>query len=252
MENSNIEIETVAVVGSTALAGRVSALLADAGHRVIALADERGPLDALAEAALVIEAVPDEHDAKRAALRAVVAAVGPDIPVATTTAVLSVTELAAYVPGAARVAGFHLVDLLAASRTIEVVRALHTDDAVVERLTALVGTLPAMEAVVVRDRPGFLVDALQLPYLNDVIGAYDEELASAEDIDVAIRLGLGYSTGPLELLDAFGLDEHLRRTEAVYAATRDERYAAPPLLRRMVAAGFLGGNQGFRDRPTSS
>ena len=109
---------------------------------------------------------------------------------------------------------------------------------------------PTKEPVVVKDRPGFLVDALQLPYLNDVIDAYDEELASADDIDVAIRLGLGYSAGPLELLDARGLDVHLTATEAIYNATLDPRYAPPPLLRQMVAAGLLGSKagRGFHDR----
>jgi len=102
--------------------------------------------------------------------------------------------------------------------------------------------------VVVKDRPGFLINALLMPYLNDVIQEFDHELASAEDIDIALKLGLGYKTGPLELLDMIGLDVHLHATDAAYEATLDERYAAPPLLRQMVAAGRLGNKsqRGFR------
>lgn len=251
MEMSN---ETVGVLGSGAVATAVVEVLTAAGHRVVVVEPDKGSLDALAAVSLVVEAVADDQEAKLGALAAVAKVVGPATPIATTTGVLSVTDLAAAVPAPERVAGLHFVDLLPDSRTVEVVRALRTDEAVVERLTALVETLPGKEAVAVGDRPGFLVNALQVPYLNDVIQAYDEELASAEDIDVAIKLGLGYSTGPLELLDAIGLDHHLHATEALYAATRDERYAPPPLLRRMVAAGFLGAEagQGFRGRRATS
>jgi 3-hydroxybutyryl-CoA dehydrogenase len=133
-------------------------------------------------------------------------------------------------------------------RTVEVVRALQTDADLVERLVAFVDTLDDKAAIVVGDRPGFLVNALLLPYLNDVITEFDAELATAEDIDLALELGLGYTTGPLKMLDTIGLDVHLHATEAAYAAFRDDRYAPPPLLQRMVAAGRLGTKtgEGFR------
>ncbi len=83
----------------------------------------------------------------------------------------------------------------------------------------------------VKDRPGFLVNRLLMPYLNDVVQEYDDGLATAEDIDVAIELGLGYRLGPLELLDLIGLDVHLHATESAYAATLDPQFAPPPLLR---------------------
>lgn len=255
MEISDTEVETVGIVGSAGIDARVVETLAHAGHRVIILESHSGQLDDLAHVGLVIETGRDELEAKRAALAAAAGIVGPATPIATTTSVLSVTDLAASVPNPERVAGLHFVDMLPTSRTVEVVRALRTGDLVIDRLTDLVSTLAGKEAVVVEDRPGFLVNALQLPYLNDVIQAFDEGLASAEDIDIAIKLGLGYTTGPLELLDAIGLDEHLRRTQALYTATCDERYAPPPLLRRMVAAGKLGAStgHGFHDRrPTSS
>jgi 3-hydroxybutyryl-CoA dehydrogenase len=102
--------------------------------------------------------------------------------------------------------------------------------------------------VEVKDRPGFLVDRLLMPYLNDVVQEYDDELATAEDIDLAIKLGLGYKVGPLELLDSIGIDVHLERTSAAFEATSDPQFAPPPLLRQMVAGGHVGNRtgRGFR------
>jgi 3-hydroxybutyryl-CoA dehydrogenase len=159
-----------------------------------------------------------------------------------------VTDLAAALPNPARVAGLHFFNPAPVMRTVEIVHALQTDPELVQALVRLVDTLPDKTPVVVKDRPGFLVNALLLPYLNDVIQELDDGLATAEDIDVALELGLGYRTGPLAMLDMIGLDVHLHATESVYAATRDNRYAPPPLLRQMVAAGQLGtkSGHGFR------
>jgi 3-hydroxybutyryl-CoA dehydrogenase len=93
-----------------------------------------------------------------------------------------------------------------------------------------------------------------MPYLNDVIAEYDNELASAADIDTALKLGLGYKLGPLELLDLIGLDVHEHATRSAYEATLDPRFAPPPLLRQMVAAGYHGNKngRGFRTQEDSS
>ena len=132
-------------------------------------------------------------------------------------------------------------------RVVEIVAALQTDEAVVDRLAGLVASL-GKDPVVVKDRPGFLVNHLLMPYLNDVVREYDDGLASADDIDTALKLGLGYKLGPLELLDLIGLDVHDHATTSAYEATQDPCYASPPLLRQMVAAGFLGNKnaRGFR------
>ncbi|WP_131736567.1 3-hydroxyacyl-CoA dehydrogenase family protein [Actinomadura roseirufa] len=202
----------------------------------------------LAEADLVVESVTENAEVKMAALTRIAAVVGEDTPIVTNTSALSVTALAAALPNPARVAGLHFFNPAPLMRTIEIVRALQTGAGLVERLVALVGSLGGKDAVVVKDRPGFLVNALLMPYLNDVVQEYDDGLATAEDIDTALRLGLGYKVGPLELLDMIGLDVHLHATESAYAATLDDRYAPPPLLRQMVAAGRLGAKngQGFR------
>ena len=199
----------------------------------------------------VLESITENAELKRAVLATVAAVVGERIPILTNTSALSVTDLGAALPNPARFAGLHFFNAASVMRTVEVVPAMDTDPELVEDLVRLVDTLPDKTPIVVRDRPGFLVNALLLPYLNDVIQEYDDGLATAEDIDVALKLGLGYKAGPLEMLDLIGLDVHLHATEGIYAATRDDRYAPPPLLRQMVAGGRLGAKSGhgFRTGP---
>ncbi|TNC29460.1 3-hydroxyacyl-CoA dehydrogenase family protein [Amycolatopsis alkalitolerans] len=201
----------------------------------------------LAGSDLVIEAVTERAEVKRALFRAVAEVVAGDALIVTNTSALPVTDLAASVPHPARFAGLHFFNPAPLMKVVEVVRALQTGADVVERLAAFVGEL-GKEPVVVKDRPGFLVNYLLMPYLNDVIAEYDRDLATAEDLDTAMRLGLGYKLGPLELLDLIGLDVHNHATQSAYDATLDPRFAPPPLLRQMVAAGFHGKKtgQGFR------
>jgi 3-hydroxybutyryl-CoA dehydrogenase len=201
----------------------------------------------------VLESVTEDPELKKALLAQVAAVVGDDTPILTNTSALSVTDLAAGLPHPARVAGLHFFNPAPVMRTVEVVRALQTDEALLDRLVALVESLDDKVAIPVADRPGFLVNALLLPYLNDVISEYDAELATAEDLDVALELGLGYKTGPMKMLDLIGLDVHLHATTAAYEATHDPRYAPPPLLQQMVAAGHLGAKngKGFRTTPAS-
>jgi 3-hydroxybutyryl-CoA dehydrogenase len=199
-------------------------------------------------AGLVIEAAVEEAAVKRELLRAVAGHVAADAIVTTNTSALSVTELAAAVPEPSRFAGLHFFNPPPAMPLVEVVRAIQTSD---ETVAALLGWAAAVgkSPIEVDDRPGFLVNALFMPYINDVVQAYDDGIASAEDIDTALRLGLGYPMGPLELLDLIGLDVHLHATSAAYADTLDPRYAPPPLLRRLVQAGWHGNKTGRGIRP---
>ncbi|WP_028924803.1 3-hydroxyacyl-CoA dehydrogenase family protein [Pseudonocardia acaciae] len=197
----------------------------------------------LAGADLVIEAVVEELEIKRALLPSVAAAVGPDAVLATNTSALAVTQLAAAVPRPERFAGLHFFNPAPVMKLVEVVRALQTDQATVDALLAFADEVGKV-AVEAPDRPGFLVNHLLMPYLNDVVQAYDDHLATAEDIDLALELGLGYPKGPLALLDLIGLDVHEHATANAYGETLDPQFAPPPLLRRMVAAGYLGAKSG--------
>ena len=201
----------------------------------------------LAGVDLVIEAVSERQDVKVELLGRVAEVVGPETVLTTNTSALSVTDLAAHLARPQRMAGLHFFNPVPIMALVEVVRALQTDADVVADLVGFVENL-GKSPVEVKDRPGFLVNRLLMPYLNDVVQEYDNELASAQDIDVAIQLGLGYKLGPLALLDLIGIDVHRHATESAYEATLDPQFAPPPLLSQMVAAGYLGdkSGRGFR------
>ncbi|MEU1522236.1 3-hydroxyacyl-CoA dehydrogenase NAD-binding domain-containing protein [Nocardia rhamnosiphila] len=290
MSESTPDFATVGVLGLGTMGAGIAQVLAASGRAVVAVetdtarldaglatvaafldegiargkvteADKRAVLDRITGtisiadlhgADAVLECVTENAEVKTALFTEVAAVVGDRVPLLTNTSALSVTDLAAGLPDPGRVAGLHFFNPAPIMRTVEIVRALQSEEELIDRLVALVDTLDDKVAVVVDDRPGFLINALLLPYLNDVVAEYDEGLATAEDIDTALELGLGYKTGPLKLLDMIGLDVHLHATEAAHAATGDARYAPPPLLRRMVAAGRLGikAGHGFRTAPS--
>jgi 3-hydroxybutyryl-CoA dehydrogenase len=197
----------------------------------------------LAGCELVIEAVVEDYDLKAKLWSAVAAVVGSKAVLTTNTSALSVTQLASGVPDPGRFAGLHFFNPAPLMPLIEVVRALQTTPEVVAALHEFCVSLNKT-AVKVKDRPGFLVNRLLMPYLNDVIDGYDSGLASAEDLDTALELGLGYRMGPMRLLDVIGLDTHHHATLSAYEQTLDPQYAPPPLLSRMVAAGYLGNKSG--------
>lgn len=202
----------------------------------------------LAGCDVVIEAVVEQLPVKAELLARVAGVVGPECLIATNTSALSVTELANAVAGPERFAGLHFFNPVPLMELVEVVEALQSSEqtlAALEELGRRIGKHP----VRVKDRPGFLLNRVLMPYLNQVVQDYDDEIASAEDIDAALRLGLGYPMGALELLDVIGLDVHRHATEAAYEQTRTPSLSPPPLLGRMVAADRLGrkSGRGFYD-----
>lgn len=277
--------EKVAVLGFGTMGGGIAQVVAQTGRTVIVLESDQARLDAgraavdaflstgvargkstedekaavlgrisgttaiadLADVDLVIEAVTERKDVKSGVLAAVAAVVRPDTVIATNTSAISVSELATSVPGPERFAGLHFFNPAPLMRVVEIVRGLDTGDDVIAGLEEFTRDLDK-DGVVVKDRPGFLVNRLFMPYINDVIQALDEELASPEDIDTAIKMGLGYKMGPLELVDLIGLDVHEHATRSAYEATLNPIFAPPPLLQTMVAAGRLGrkNGRGFR------
>jgi 3-hydroxybutyryl-CoA dehydrogenase len=224
--------------------GKVTEQVRDA---TLARITDSTDVSALSGAGLVIEAVTEQRDVKVDVLATVADVVGEEAILATNTSALSVTDIAAHLPRPERVAGLHFFNPAPVMRLVEVVRALQTDQDVIARLVGFVEDV-GKDPVEVKDRPGFLVNRLLMPYLNDVVAEYDDGLASAEDIDTALQLGLGYRLGPLAMLDLIGIDVHRHATESAYDATLDPQFAPPPLLGQMVAAGYLGhkSGRGFR------
>jgi 3-hydroxybutyryl-CoA dehydrogenase len=173
---------------------------------------------------------------------------GPETIFASNTSTLSITEIASGCGREDRVVGMHFCLPAELMKLIEMSRGINTSDAAFE--TAWAFTLAAgQKPVETQDKPGFILNALLVPFNNDVIRAIEAGVASPADIDKAIKIGLGYKMGPCELLDLIGLDTQVRLCEAFYPVTLDPRASAPPLLRRMVAAGRLGrkSGRGFYD-----
>jgi 3-hydroxybutyryl-CoA dehydrogenase len=214
------------------------------------LARVRGTTDVgdLAGSGVVIEAVVENLETKRTLLPAVADVVGESAIMATNTSALSVTELAATVPRPERFGGLHFFNPAPLMKLVEVVAAVQTSEETLDFLESFAKEI-GKEPVRTKDRPGFLVNRLLMPYLNQVVQAYDDGLATAEDMDTALERGLGYPMGGLKLLDLIGLDIHLHATSAAYEQTHDPHLAPPPLLSRMVDAGHLGRKtgRGFHD-----
>lgn len=197
----------------------------------------------LAHCELVIEAVFENLEVKRALLRDLDAVCPPHTIYASNTSTLSITEIAAGSMRPERVVGMHFCLPAQLMKLVEMSPGLLTSD---ESFRAAWAWTEACGQTPVRtqDKPGFILNALLVPFNNDAIRAVEAGVASAADIDTAIKTALGYKMGPLELIDLVGLDTQIRLCEAFYPVTLDPRAACPPLLRRMVAAGLLGRKSG--------
>jgi 3-hydroxybutyryl-CoA dehydrogenase len=202
----------------------------------------------LADADLVIEAVYEDLATKQDLLRQLNGICGEQTIFASNTSTLSITEIASGCGREDRVVGMHFCLPAQLMKLIEMSRGINTSHETFD--AAWAWTLKAgQHPVETQDKPGFILNALLVPFNNDVIRAVEAGLASAADIDKAIKTGLGYKMGPCELIDLIGLDTQVRLCEAFYPITLDPRASAPPLLRRMVAAGHLGrkSGRGFYD-----
>ncbi len=223
-------------------------LAPEARDRILAGLERSTDLGALGACDLVIEAVFEELPVKRELLARLDAVCPPHTIFASNTSTLSITEIAAGCSRPDRVVGMHFCLPAQLMKLIEMSPGLLTSDETFRDAwawTESCGQIP----VRTEDRPGFILNALLVPFNNDAVRAVEAGVASAADIDKAVKVGLGYRMGPLELIDLIGLDTQVRLCEAFYPVTLDPRAAAPPLLRRMVAAGLLGrkAGRGFYD-----
>jgi len=205
-------------------------------------------LDQLAPCELVIEAAVENLEVKRQVFAALDAAVQPDAVLSSNTSSLSITEIAARTRRPERVLGLHFFNPVPLMKLVEIIRALATSDTAYAKAQAYVGQI-GKTPVLCQDTPGFVVNRLLVPYLLDAVRVYESGIASKEDIDNGMKLGCGYPMGPLTLLDFVGLDTTYYIANIMFEEFREPRFAAPPLLKRMVLAGHLGrkSGRGFYD-----
>jgi 3-hydroxybutyryl-CoA dehydrogenase len=197
----------------------------------------------LGDADLVIEAVTEDLDTKLEVFRTIDELVRPDVVLATNTSSLPIAELSAVTKRPDKVVGMHFFNPPPVMKLLEIVRALTTSPETVE-FARKMGEKLGKTTVLAKDRAGFIVNFLLIPYLNSAVRMLDEGFATREDIDAAIQLGLGHPMGPLTLLDLIGLDTALNVSEVLYDEFKDPLYSPPTLLKRMVSAGYLGRKSG--------
>jgi 3-hydroxybutyryl-CoA dehydrogenase len=220
--------------------GRMEAADRDA---TLARVTATSSLGDLADCDLVIESVVEDLSVKKDLFNELDRAVKPEAIIATNTSTLPVVDLAVETSRPDRVCGVHFFNPAPAMSLVEVVRPLTASDETIESVRAF-ATACGKTPVDVKDRAGFVVNALLFPYLNNAVRMLENGTASAGDIDAAMQGGCNFPMGPLALLDLVGLDTSLAILEALYAEFRDPNYAPVPLLRRMVSAGQLGRKSG--------
>jgi 3-hydroxybutyryl-CoA dehydrogenase len=240
---TSLERGRVSLAGSTERAVKRGKLTEAERDEVLSRITFSTQLEDLASADLVVEAIPEDLDIKRAIFGRLDAITPAHAILATNTSSLSVTEIAVATSRPDRVAGLHFFNPAPVQAFVEVVRTVVTDPAVVDDLVALARSL-GKEPVVIGDRAGFIANALLFGYLNQAVSMYEANYASREDIDAAMRLGCGYPMGPLALLDLIGLDTAYQILDTMYRQSRDRLHAPAPILKQMVTAGLRGRKTG--------
>jgi len=247
--------EVTADLGETA-AGRIGHFLARKVEKGQRTKDERDAAIArlvttteladLAGCDLVIEAIVEELDAKRALFAELERICRADAVLASNTSALSVTEIAAATASPDRVVGMHFFNPAPLMPLVEVVRAQLSSDEAVAAALAVVESLGKV-AVPCHDTPGFVVNRVLIPLLNDCVRVLDEARVTPESLDAAMTNGAGWPMGPCTLLDLVGIDVHVHASEALYEKLREPRMAPPPRIVGMRNAGLLGrkSSRGF-------
>jgi 3-hydroxybutyryl-CoA dehydrogenase len=281
-----MQIETVGVVGAGLMGSGIIEQAAKCGYRVVmreidddvleagqkriqrsmARAIERGKLteadrdaaaaritattnlDDLQDCDIVVEAIIENLSLKQDLFRRLDRITRPDVILASNTSSVSITALGAVTSRPDRVAGAHFFNPVPVMKLLELVRALETSDETIDTLREFGKSLDK-RVVVAQDTPGFIVNSLLVPYLLDAVRMVESNVATKEDIDTGINLGLNHPMGPLTLLDYVGIDTTLYIADVMYEEFRDPKYAAPPLLRKMVTACRFGrkNGRGFYD-----
>ncbi len=192
---------------------------------------------------LVIEAIIENMDEKRKLFPQLDRILRPEALIASNTSSLTIIEMAAVTNRQEKIAGLHFFNPAPVMKLVEVVRTIATSDETVETLKSFARSL-GKTPIVAKDRAGFIVNFLLIPYMLAAVRMYEQGFATMEDIDTGMKLGCGYPMGPFELLDYVGLDTTLYAAQAIYDEFKDPIYAPPPLLKRMVLAGRYGKKNG--------
>jgi len=200
-------------------------------------------LQDLADAELVVEAVPEHLDLKAEVFAKLDAICPPDTILATNTSSLSVTEISVATGRPSKVIGLHFFNPAPVMKLVEVIRTVVTDPAVIEDVEALAVRLGKTD-VTIGDKAGFIANALLFGYLNHAVSMYETHYATREDIDAAMKLGCGLPMGPLALMDLIGIDTAYEILDTMYKQSRDRLHAPSPLIKQMVTAGLLGRKSG--------
>jgi 3-hydroxybutyryl-CoA dehydrogenase len=274
-------IAVVGVVGLGTMGAGIAEVIAKSRYRVIAIESDQGALDSaerrikdsidracvrgkisdaeradmlealhfsvdlseLAQADLVIEAVPERLELKRELFARLDEITHADAILATNTSSLSVTDISVATGRPSRVVGVHFFNPAPVQAFVEIVRTVVSDAQVITQVTEFAKSL-GKEPVVVGDRAGFIANALLFGYLNHAASMYEQQYASREDIDAAMKLGCGLPMGPLALLDLIGLDTAYEILDTMYKEGRDRLHAPTPILKHLVSAGLRGRRRG--------
>jgi 3-hydroxybutyryl-CoA dehydrogenase len=205
--------------------------------------DYTADLAEIADADLVIEAVPENAELKAAILAQVAGIVSEEALIASNTSSIPIAQLAGGLPHPERVLGLHFFSPVPVMNLVEVVVALDTSEGTLTTAREFAERIEK-RAIVTKDRSGFIVNMLLVPYLMAAVRMYEEGFASAEDIDEGMKQGCGHPMGPLTLSDFIGLDVLYAIGDSLYEEFKQTEYAPPPLLKRMVASGRIGRKAG--------
>ena len=225
--------------------GKLTAAQRDTALKRLSFTTTTGDLE---RCDIVVEAVTEDLELKNALWKELDGRSPPAAIFASNTSSLTIAAMAAATRRADRFVGLHFFNPVPLMPLVEVVRTVTTSEDTFRRAFAFAKSL-GKEAVAAKDNSGFIVNLLLVPYLLDAIRAVEHGVASVPDIDKAMQLGCGYPMGPLTLLDLVGLDTTYRIAEIMFTEYREQRYAPPPLLKRMVTAGMNGrkSGKGFYD-----